>query len=343
MGVVSGAMCRLPSPRRSRLTRAGLAAAGVSAIIGVIAAIGLGPSARSTATQLDAFQRSPPTRPSPATPGVPKLTVRQRTLINEAQDAVSAVRASCSPVARNVPVTSDGAPDVALTSALGVLRRPATPVDAAIKSRLPYPPGIGGARPAPGTNPPPLPGADVFVNAIREARTAFGTTYYIVPAGRETGLRLVPAACDALERAALKRELAAANLPRANRVLQLQRKYLSWQRNAAEYPEGILLGTVNHASIGIDGGVSLTELEQRGALDFNSGYPGRSLLDGVVPDGVASVIVRYTNRTAILLPVIDNMFVTTKVRAGAGEPKAIVWRSHSRHIIKTIPIAAFQD
>jgi hypothetical protein len=236
--------------------------------------------------------------------------------------------------AKAVPVTSTGAPDYALTSILGVLRRAATPADR-FSVRAPVLPGEGPGGPI-GSRP--STGAAVYINASRRARTALGVTFYILPAGRETGLRPTPARCGADRAASLDRALKQDPKMLRERIADLQRQYLTWQRYEALNPEGILLMTVNAKAVGNDGGASTAKIQQRGLLDGNAGYPVRALMSGVVPDGVASVTLRY-GRGSLTAPVVNNVFVALPRRGGHAPLTAIVWRSTTGAIVKVVPFS----
>lgn len=211
-----------------------------------------------------------------------------------------------------IAVTSKGSPDHALTSILEVLRRAATPADR-FSVRAPVLPGEGPGGPI--GSPPPT-GEDVYINASRRARTALGATFYIVPAGQETGLRPTPARCDAEQAAVLEHALKQDPKTLRDRIGELQQQYLTWERYEALNPEGILLMTVNAKAVGNDGGASTAQIQQQGLLDGNAGYPVRALMSGVVPDGVASVTLRY-GRGSLTAHVVNNVFVALPQARGS--------------------------
>lgn len=127
-----------------------------------------------------------------------------------------------------------------------------------------------------GARPPT--GADVYLNASRRARTALGVTFYILPAGQETGLRPTPARGDAERASALQRDLTQDPKTLWERIAELQQQYLTWQRYEALNPEGIFLMTVNAKAVGDDGGASAAQIAQRGLIDVHAGYPVRALI-----------------------------------------------------------------
>jgi hypothetical protein len=116
---------------------------------------------------------------------------------------------------------------------------------------------------------------------------------------------------------------------------------LAWQRYQALHPEGIFLITVNAKAVGNDGGASTAQIEEQGLLDGNAGYPVRPLTSGVVPDGVASVTLRY-GRSSLTAPVVHNVFVALPRRNDHGLA-AVVWRSATGAIIKVVPRSRFSS
>jgi hypothetical protein len=275
-------------------------------------------------------------RPATGSPAIePNLSGIQLQYMLKASNATAARDPVCSPYATHVPLTSKGSPDRALTSILGVLRRPATQADRSslIQEVLP------GGGPGGGIGSSPPTGADVYINAIRRARTALGVTFYILPAGQVAGLRRTPARCEAEQTDALRHELRHVSTP-PEQILQLQRQYLAWQRYAALHPEGIFLATVNAKAVGDDGGASTAQIEQQGLFDGNADRPVGALDSGVVPDGVATVTERYSDARPVTARVVNNVFVAVPPhvpRHGDQGLMAFVWRSANGRLIDVIP------
>lgn len=65
--------------------------------------------------------------------------------------------------------------------------------------------------------------------------------------------------------------------------------------------------------------------------------PSKSVIDGIVPDGVASVTVGASSGPAITATVANNLFVA-EVEATARVTFTVRWRSSDGAIIKTIPL-----
>ena len=174
---------------------------------------------------------------------------------------------ACSPGStKTVPLTSSGSPDQALTSILGALRRPRTAggTPSWIEEVLP------GAGPGGPIGSRPASGADAYVNAIRLARTALGVTFYILPAGEETGLRATPEWCDAEQSRVLGHILKTDPAARRQRVGQLQHEYLTWQRYEALNPEG---SSSSRATLGLSGMTAVPARPNSHNMDCSTGTP----------------------------------------------------------------------
>jgi hypothetical protein len=322
---------------RGATCRRGSLRLGLTALLaaGLVAGCGKSHAARdrASASLLPTVGTGPSTAAGTSAPVEPVLSAAEFEAIMTADRATVARDRGCSALATNtVPITSKGSPDQALRSILGVLRRPATPADR-FSVKAPVLPGEGPGGSI-GSRAPP--GADVYVNASRRARTALGVTFYILPAGEETGLRPTPARCDTEQATALVRILRPDPKALVRRILGLQHEYLAWQRYEALNPEGIFLMTINAKASGNDGGASTAQIAQQGLLDGNAGYPVRALMSGVVPDGVASVTLRYRGARPVTASVVSNIFVAVPPR-GTHRLASVVWRSSAGAVIKVVP------
>lgn len=312
-----------------------------AAVLGACVVAGCGAGGgrleRASASLVSVVGASAPTAAPAAAPIEPIFSAAEFEAMESASRATIARDPACSPGStKTVPLTSSGSPDQALTSILGALRRPRTAggTPSWIEEVLP------GAGPGGPIGSRPASGADAYVNAIRLARTALGVTFYILPAGEETGLRATPEWCDAEQSRVLGHILKTDPAARRQRVGQLQHEYLTWQRYEALNPEGFFLLTRNARAVGDDGGASTAELAQHGLLDGNAGRPGRALMSGVVPDGVASVTLRYRGARPLNAPVINNLFVAVPPR-NAGGLASVVWQAADGTIVKIVPNALF--
>jgi hypothetical protein len=268
-------------------------------------------------------------------PSEPILSPLQLSQIEAAQTTAAVRDPACSPVRRNVPEFSHGRASTRLTSLVGVLRAPVSRADAARIARLP----IGVFTGPAGSSPPPGQGAELA--AGRRARTALGTTFYIVPASDETGLRPVPVRCEAEQRAALTRVLARAPTVTRDQMVELQHQYLAWERYRGRHREGIILGTITARAVGVDGAASVDEIRQHGLLDDNAGYPGRALISGVVPDGVATVTLTFPT-VRVRADVVNNVYVVAQPRH-AGSLQTVTWRAADGRPIKTLPASTINN
>jgi hypothetical protein len=120
--------------------------------------------------------------------------------------------ATCQVRQPSTPSVVHGSPSPALLSALGVLRRPATPAD-----RL-------GAASLEG-----IP--DTYAGYTRRAVATHGTAYYIVPARTDPATWSPSSRCFALQEAALARALPTIPAPFRAPTRALQAKLIAYARN----------------------------------------------------------------------------------------------------------------
>lgn len=188
------------------------------------------------------------------------------------------------------------APDPSLLAILGVLRRPQLPSDIPPPSRL---------------QDPALQGVEVAYERLL-ARTAHGERFYLIPAFF---------APPAIPTTGCKPPLSPAEL-HAQQTLQQQ---------AVQHPRFLLMIselTADGAPAGGGGAASTAAQILAGvglSSSFGGGGSGRyenesGTLEGLVPDGVASVELDYRHRPSRALPVTGNFFflsVSGRVRRPA--------------------------
>jgi hypothetical protein len=247
------------------------------------------------------------------------------------------------------PTFTTGSPSRALTSRFSILRRPATPADklpALLHHNLP---------------PQRLPGGEavynweLYLNQIRLARSAFGASFYVIPAGNVTTQREVPARCGPEQAAALKRRLSHSHLPRGERgrILAAQARYLAYLRYLALHPEGICASYFpSHArkfdvADNLPNCATLADFGRWGVLVDASVYLDHAAVFWtVVPDGVARVTLRFTQpngrplATTAVRPV-NNVVVAREPYDApyqSGFPTTIVLRAADGHEIKNITV-----
>lgn len=189
-----------------------------------------------------------------------------------------------------------GAPDQALLSILGVLRRPATPADELPSSTHFLDGGFLGEQ--------------VFVRYIRRARTAFGETWYVIPA-RFTS--------------------CAIGGPHEGIML-------------------FGFGASGGGGGGGQSAAVIEQHGMWGSTSGGTGNPaGITYFHGVIPDGVATVTFHYpagkvggfSRRTGgpvtVDARVINNVVVVAVPRAGeqATGSVTVTWRAADGHVVKT--------
>jgi hypothetical protein len=244
-------------------------------------------------------------------------------------------------VPEHVAATNVGAPPASLLSILGVLRLPTTPADRLSLRFLAHE-------------------SDVYVNYIRYARTAFGRRWYVWVAGPPQAF-LPPAnisGCLAAQTADFQQELAS--IPKAlrnatSKMFDVQIR--GERRNDARPPRppGLtLFGLTPGGGGGGGGDATAAVIEQQGSWGSSSGgtgaNPGLTLFSGVVPDGVATVTLRYpagkiggfSRRTGPAVTIkahaVNNVVVVNVPRAGEQATSALTttWRAANGTIIKII-------
>jgi hypothetical protein len=233
---------------------------------------------------------------------------------------------ACSPSAGAPPALNPGQPSRTLTAILGVLRQPARATDTAPLRFFQHGP------------------FDVYGGSIRLAREQDGVALYVVPTANVLGWRTVPRRCAAEEAAALGREMSGASAQQRAAALDGQRRYLAWQQYEAEHPEGVCLAEFDHArrdkpSVLGGGGVAcgwgVGEIEQGLAGLGGTSTPGPSLFHGIVPDGVASVVLELPHRHGtVTARVVDNVYLAPVPRS-VQAPTRVFWRSADGSVIKT--------
>lgn len=246
---------------------------------------------------------------------------------------------SCDP--QSAPASKTAAsPSAAMLSTIPVLRRPFTPAD--------QPPTTFH-----GHEQPLVRSGNVYIRFVRRARVNDGITFYLVPAkvGRPA---LSPAdanRCYQLTVAALQAQIPnvapakrAPTLRYGKAEFALSRYHLETQR----LQEGVFLLTqfANGDAVA-DGGQSPSTIRHTGMLGGAGTPPGPTVMDGIVPPGVATVTLKFPsshhgNRhlpaLAVTGAVVHNVFVIpipTLFQRG-GWPSTAVWRSATGNVIRTI-------
>jgi hypothetical protein len=273
-----------------------------------------------------------------------KLTPAQRRQQQEGDYIEKAVlpainSAVCKPAC--VPATVSGPAPASFTSILGVLRLPPSSADTKSLSR----PILSHTN-------------DLYVDDVRLARQAYGIAWYVYVAG--TGF-LPPAnvaACLAAQTANFSRELPMVpNRLRAGTKRMFSQQLTAERRDDARTrPPGICL--TGFGPTGGGGGCGGTAAQIEDGRFVITGGPGiagnrhSGTVQMIVPDGVASVTLRYPPGPAngftpkIISPaftlstrVVNNVMLANVPRNSGGgaisKPTVMVWRAADGHIIKT--------
>ncbi len=218
-----------------------------------------------------------------------------------------------------------------LLSFLSVLRRPKQPGDA-------LPPLLASRHDALGAKV-------VFVNYIRLARTVSGERYYLIPAITVTNPGGVPRRCAQEWQAALRRKLPhipAGLRAHAQKVLD---KLIALRRYNSQPHQSVCFFEVNRGGgSGAGGcGTSAASIKQRGSGIQSSQAPrpiAPVVYSGIVPDGVASVTLRFERASQPLLSFtvrpLENVFVLTTPPGRHGHLATIIWRNNRGQIINHI-------
>jgi hypothetical protein len=329
---------RQARPRRAARLRAAAgvgAAAAVAAAVIVLLVVGIGPHHHTT---IGGGPTSPPPHGTgPLLPTNPtKRQLREEQYLNEAFTTLSSRDHACSLTnlsTNRKPTISHGSPSQALLSLLGVLRRPATTTDR-LPARITYHP----YKRDPTGSIPPLKG--VYVRYIRRARWRYGAGYYIVPAANANdGIRPMPARCYPALRASMAHELNKIPPDLRAGTRKLEPRFINQIRARSLPAEGVCLVTLNRSGNGgscIDG-YTLADIKL-GHTVSSGGPTGVDVVYGLVPDGVATVTLRYRTGS-ITAPAINNVFIARDRHQhlpNYGIPKELIWRAANHTVIKTI-------
>lgn len=261
-------------------------------------------------------------------------------LINRAERRVAARRQSCrfprldfkSSVTRDVP--SQPVLDV-----IAALRRPATTEETSTRDLA----GLGFG--------------ETYVDYVRAATAANGQRFTIIIARSVRPSYRLSASCLDAQREELLRLLQDSSQRRRSATLRAFATLRREQEQRAEEPttpqDGIYLFTRNADGRGGGGGGggNAAEFLRRGSFTSQGGS-GSSRLNGLVPDGVASVTLEYprvVSRGRFYEPTVYPSALTRTVKVqqnvlslrvprGAGDafPSRMVWRAADGAVIRVI-------
>lgn len=201
-----------------------------------------------------------------------------------------------------------GAPSSDLLSMYAVLRRPTRPSDVLPSARL----GLGKL-------------VSVYVNYVRRARVLGGSGYYLVPFGLAGA---IPNRCFVEVRAVLNRASNGAS-PR------VRAQILAYERQLPRPVKGALcLVAVADNPHALFGGYECTWNGTSPMLGVHG-----QLVYGPVPDGVATVTLRYPEKGSVTVRPINNVLVVVLRRPLTWLPRTVVWRSSTGATIKAFRVA----
>ncbi len=214
----------------------------------------------------------------------------------------------------------NGSPGVALSSVLGVLRRPQTASDH--------------LRPAALAGTP-----DVYAGHTRLALSAGRVSYFIVPARADSAASIPSARCFDLQRAALRADLPNIAPALRRPTLALQAGLIRFGRHLATHEprSTICLVTASGNSGGSDCGITAAEIKRGVPASY-----GRGTFSGIVPDGVASVTLSFRAKSgsptrSVTGAVTGNVYAVHVAHAPSVPViPTVIWRSADGHILKRV-------
>jgi hypothetical protein len=242
-----------------------------------------------------------------------------------------------------------GSPSHALSSHFKILRQPATPA-----SQLPVlrhhdlrPQQLNGGE--------VVYNQELYINGIRLARSAFGASFYVIPAGNAGIQRDVPGRCGPEQVAALRRMVSRMPRRERTRILAAQARFLAYLRYVALHSEGICASYFPRGARELDltsnlpTCATLADLRQRSILVDASVYLDHAAVFWtVVPDGVGEVTLRFGPRgprqrradTTTVRPINNVVVAREPFRAPgqSGFPSTIVLRGADGRTIKKIAV-----
>jgi hypothetical protein len=243
-------------------------------------------------------------------------------IFNKALDDVSK-RAVCQPKAPSPATLIHDPPSQDLLSLFSVLRRPASPADAVSPQRLTQVPFI----------------QSVFVDYVRVAHTVDGRSYEIVPARIGSPLPPASAACLHAVHEHLLHLLRGKPRGVRRRALGFFKAFVDLQHQVANAPptETVFLFHHRAGPLAGGGGNTIDEIRRRGEWGFVRTRSGGTIVDGLLPDPVASVTTYYSRGVHRTDMVRDNMvsFVVPH-DVPAVSPVKMIWRAADGSVVRAV-------
>lgn len=306
-------------PRRWATLRAGVR------VLPILAAVAAAVLVAVAALVLVGHGRRPGTSPPAAPPGHGSalLSARQRQEFGYIDAATR--RAMQTPACRTAtpPLRTTfvpGSADAAIRSVLGILRRPAAAGD-----RLP--------------SALPFGGGPLYAGSVRLALVRGATRYYVAVTRVDLGQLLPSSRCLGLQRAALRADLPRIPASLRAPTVRLQAQIIASSRRliAVAPRQEVCLITVTARFGSPDCGLPAATIKAGATPTDNNGT-----WVGVVPDGVASVTLRFARTrghraAAVTTPVSNNVFAVPIRGLTLPPPEpTVIWREASGRIVKRI-------
>jgi hypothetical protein len=214
-----------------------------------------------------------------------------------------------------------GKPSSGLLSVLAVLRRPHTASDNLPKNLGNRPPGR-------------------FVGYTRLASTVNGISYYVVPSSDPFFPHPIAGACYVDMVRTVREDASQIPVSIRTAMLKTVTRLLTVQRETStrESGDGICVMYRGPHSSGGQCGANAGDIKHWGLLI------GLGPISGVVPDGVASVTVRYSpgsggRVTSATVRVVNNVFATAIARQVGGNVSnwpTVIWKSSDGKVINVV-------
>jgi hypothetical protein len=320
-----------PAPVTTRARRLG----SVLTLAGVVVAVAITVSLLALLGHQRAASTAGPTA-NPPSSIEPRLSGQEVKYIGATWKTVVAQDPACNGTHGSELV--HGSAIRALTARFGVLRLPPVPARA-LQAFL-------HGRRAPGSI---VLNQELDLNQIHLARSAFGARFYVIPAGNVTGQRGVPARCGREQAVVLRHRVAHLPAQQRKRIVTAQTKWLAYLRYLALHPEGICATFIPPHATGLDlgdnfGCATLADFARWGVLADGSAYLGGTVgaFWTVVPDGVATVTVRFPGRAAITARPVNNVVVVRQpwdAPNQSGFPSTITLRARDGRLIRNIKVS----
>ncbi|MGO9975654.1 MAG: hypothetical protein ACLP01_23215 [Solirubrobacteraceae bacterium] len=179
----------------------------------------------------------------------------------------------------------------------------------------------------------------IYADYIRRARIYKGTSYYLIPGIIAWGSS-VSARCSSALQAELGRRLPQIPQHLRAHARQVLADLIANARYDSQPHQGLCVAEVGPGGGSGTCGATAAKILKREVLGGLVGDP--NIVTGVVPDGVATVVLRYRTKrgpdsvTITTTRQVENVFIAHVPRDRSTFPSTIVWLSAQGKVIKTI-------